>query len=195
VTTLWGTTIEVIAPMGTLEPFDEGAHSVLPRLSGINISPSTVQRTTEAEGRRLAQRRAEGQTFGPNAPWRWRRDASGRTVAYAGLDAGGVRQQGPHGEKAEGRMPWVATVFNPQPTQNTKRRRRRQRVWESRYVSGVMSWPRIGAQLRRECRAVGVAEADLVIGSPTAATAWKMAWPTCWAAWRGRSSSFSISGT
>jgi hypothetical protein len=59
-------------------------------------------------------------------------------------------------------MPWVAAVFNPQPAQKTKRRRR-QRVWESRYISGVMSLPQIGAQLRRECQAVGVAEADLVI--------------------------------
>jgi hypothetical protein len=157
---------EVITLMGVLEPFDEGAHSVLPRLSGINVSASTVQRTTEAEGQRLAQRRIEGATYGPPTPWRWHRDASGRTVAYAGLDASGVRQQGPHGEKAEGRMPWVAAVFNPQPAdspQSKRRRRRRQRVWESRYVSGVMSLPQIGAQLRRECQDVGVAGADLVI--------------------------------
>lgn len=151
---------EVITLMGVLEPFEEGAHAVLPRLSGMNVSPSTVQRTTEAEGRRLAERRAEGATFGPNTPWRWHRDAKGRTVAYTGLDATGVRQQGPHGEKADGRMPWVGTVFNPQAAH---RKRRRQRVWETRCVSGVMTLPEIGAQLRRECQAVGVAQADLVI--------------------------------
>lgn len=156
---------EVITLMGVLEPFEEGAHSVLPRLSGINVSASTVQRTTEAEGQRLAQQRTEGATYGPPTPWCWHRDARGKTVAYTGMDASGVRQQGPHGEQAEGRMPWVAMVFNPQPTQQAKRRRRRrrQRVWESRYVSGVMSLPEIGAQLRRECQAVGVAEADLVL--------------------------------
>lgn len=151
---------EVITLMGVLEPFEEGAHSVLPLLSGMNVSPSTVQRTTEAEGRRLAQRRAEGGTIGPETSWPWHRDAQGRTVAYTGLDATGVRQQGPHGEKADGRMPWVGTVFNPQPAHKTHRR---QRVWDSRYVSGVMSLPEIGAQLRRECQAVGVAQADIVI--------------------------------
>lgn len=152
---------EVITLMGVLEPFEEGAHSVLPRLSGMNVSASTVQRTTEAEGRRLAQRRAEGATYGPQVPWPWQRDARGRKVAYAGMDATGVRQQGPHGEKAEGRMPWVATVFNPPPTH--RKRRRRQRVGQSRVVSGVMTLPEIGAQLRGECQAVGVAQADLVI--------------------------------
>jgi hypothetical protein len=152
---------EVITLMGVLEPFEEGAHAVLPRLSGMHVSPSTVQRTTEAEGRRLARRRAQGATFGPQTPWRWQRDVQGRTAAYIGLDATGVRQQGPHGEKADGRMPWVGTVFNPQPT---SQKRRRQRIWDSRYVSGVMSLPEIGAQLRRECQAVGVAQADVVIG-------------------------------
>lgn len=151
---------EVITLMGVLEPFEEGAHAVLPRLSGLNVSPSTVQRTTEAEGGRLAQRRVAGATFGPPSGWRWHRDAKGRTVAYTGLDATGVRQQGPHGEKVDGRMPWVATVFNPQ---SPLAPRRRQRVWDSRYVSGVMSLPQIGAQLRRECQAVGVDQADVVI--------------------------------
>jgi hypothetical protein len=108
----------------------------------------------------LAERRAEGATFGPSTPWRWQRDAHGRSVAYTGLDATGVRQQGPHGEKAEGRLPWVGTVFNPQAAH---RKRRRQRVWDSRYVSGIMGLPEIGAQLRREYQAVGVDRADVVI--------------------------------
>lgn len=152
---------EVMTLMGLLEPFEEGSHAVLPRLSGMNVSASTVQRTTEAEGSHVAERRAAGETFGPETPWDWHHDASGRAVAYTGVDGTGVRQQGPHAEKAEGRMPWVATVFNPQPTHEEHRRRR---IWESRYVSGLMSLEEIGAQLRRECRAVGVDRADLVIG-------------------------------
>lgn len=151
---------EVISLMGVLEPFEEGAHAVLPRVSGMNVSASTVQRTTEAEGSHLAERRAAGETFGPEQPWEWHRDASGHTVAYVGLDATGVRQQGPHAEKADGRMPWVATVFNPQPTHEEHRR---QRIWDSRYVSGLMSLEEIGQQLRRECQAVGVDRADVVI--------------------------------
>lgn len=151
---------EVISLVGVLEPFAEGAQDVLPLVSGLNVSASTVQRVTESVGAEVAVRRAAGETIGPESPWDWNRDASGHTVAYVSGDATGVRQQGPHGEKAEGRMPWVTTVFNPQPPHEKHRRRR---VWESRCVSGLMSLPEIGAQLRRECQAVGVAQAGLVI--------------------------------
>jgi hypothetical protein len=150
---------EVIALTGVLEPFAESAQAVLPRLSGLNLCASTIRRTTEAVGDDVALRRAAGETFGPEEGWEWHRDATGKTVAYVGLDATGVRQQGPHGEKAEGRMPWVGVVFNPQPTHE----RRRHRLWESRCVSGLMSLEEIGRQLRRECRAVGIARADRVV--------------------------------
>lgn len=152
--------LEVISLMGVLAPFAEGASDVLPRLSGIGVSASTVQRTTEAVGADVAERRAAGQTFGPDEVWDWNRDAAGESVAYVGLDATGVRQQGPHAEKVEGRMPWVATVFNPQPTHEKPRRAR---IWESRYVAGLMSLEELGAQLRRECQAVGVDQADRVV--------------------------------
>lgn len=151
---------EVISLVGVLESFAEGAHDVLPRVSGLNVSASTVQRTTEAVGADVAARRAAGETFGPEQAWEWQRDASGRTVAYTEVDATGVRQQGPHGEKAEGRMPWVATVFNPQPMHEP---RRRQLIPESRCVSGIMTLDEIGRQLRRDCQAVGLPRADLVI--------------------------------
>jgi hypothetical protein len=152
---------EVIALAGVLEPFDEGGQLVLPRLSGLNLSASTVRRTTETVGEDVAVRRADGETFGPDRVWDWHRDAQGRTVAYVALDATAVPQQGPHHEKAEGRMPWVAAVFNPQPTHETVRR---QRLWEARYVCGLMSLAQIGEQLRGECRAVGLEQADVVIG-------------------------------
>jgi hypothetical protein len=151
---------EVIALAGVLEPFEEAAQQALTRLSGLRVSASTVQRTTERVGDDVAQRRRNDETFGPEETWDWNRDAQEKTVAYAGLDGTGVRQQGPHGEKAEGRMPWVATVFNPQPTHEKHRRRR---LWESRIVSGLMSLAEIGRQLRRECRAVGIKQADRVI--------------------------------
>lgn len=152
---------EVAALVGVLEPFEEGAEQVLPKLSGLVLSASTVQRTTEAVGADVAERRATGETFGPEQPWSWNTDATGQTVGYVSLDATGVLQQGPHAEKAEGRMPWVGAVFNPQPTHESTRRRR---VWERRYVSGLMSLPEIGAQLRRECRAVRVDQTDVVVG-------------------------------
>ena len=152
---------EVTALMGVLEAFEEGARKILPKLSGLVLSASTVQRTTEDVGADVAARRAAGETFGPEQVWSWNTDAVGRRVAYLSLDATGVQQQGPHAEKAEGRMPWVGAVFNPQPTHETTRRRR---VWEARYVCGLMSLPEVSGQLRRECRAVGADQADVVIG-------------------------------
>lgn len=149
---------EVIALVGLLEPFEESACQVLPRLTGLQASASTVQRVTEAVGCDVAERRAAGDTIGPDTPWDWHTDAHGQSVAYVSLDATGVPQQGPHAEKAEARMPWVGAVFNPQPKHETRRR-----VWDRRYVSGLMSLPEIGRQLRRECQAVSVSQADLVI--------------------------------
>ena len=58
----------------------------------------------------------------------------------AGLDATGVPQQGPQGEKRECRMPWAGLVFNPQPAGEKRRRR----IWETRYVAGLMSQDEIG---------------------------------------------------
>ena len=152
---------EVIALVGVLEPFAEGAEKVMPRLSGLCVSASTVQRTTEEVGEAVAACRAQGETFAPPETWDWNTDAAGQTVAYVSLDATGVLQQGPHAEKAEARMPWVGAVFNPQPTHETTRRRR---IWDARYLSGLMPLDEIGRQLRRECQAVGVDRADVVIG-------------------------------
>lgn len=150
---------EVVSLTGVLEPFEDGARQVLSRLAGLNVSASTVRRTTEEVGEDVARHRAAGQTIGPEQEWDWHRDATDQSVAYVGLDATGVRQQGPHAEKAEGRMPWVGTVFNPQPAHHEHRGR----PGESRYVSGLMSLQELGAQLRRECRVVGLGRADRVI--------------------------------
>jgi hypothetical protein len=152
---------EVIALGGLLEPFEQDAQDVLPRLSGLRISASTVRRTTEEVGADVAQRRANGETFAADTTWSWQADATGQRTAYVSLDATGVPQQGPRGQKAEGRMPWVASVFNPQRAGEKKKSRR---VCDTRYVAGLMSLPELAAQLRRECSAVGVSQADVVIG-------------------------------
>jgi hypothetical protein len=152
---------EVTTLVGVLEPFEEGARQVLPKLCGLNLSASTVQRVTEEVGQDVADRRAAGETFAPPQRWDWNLDATGQKVAYVSVDATGVVQQGPHHEKVEGRMPWVATVFNPQPTHENTRRRR---VWDAHYLSGLMSLPEIGGQLRRQCQSVGLAAAEVVIG-------------------------------
>lgn len=176
---------EIVSLGGDLEPFAEAAERLLNKLTGLNMSASTVRRVTETVGNDIAVRRAEGETLGPATPWDWECDADGRRIAYVGLDATSVPQQGVGGKKADGRMPWVGSVFNPQamhqrgsfhPEKNgessmsgpaeagSAEHRKRPRVWPTRYVSGLMSLEEIGRQLRGECRAVGIAEADVVIG-------------------------------
>jgi len=148
---------ELTALAGTLEPFADAAQRVLVKMAGLNLSEATVRRTTEAAGEDVARQRADLRPIGPQTPWTWRRDQQGRTLACVGLDATGVGQQGPHpGEKAEGRMPWVAAVFNPPGLWK--------RPQQARYVSGLMSLEEIGRQLRRECQSVGLKEAEVVIG-------------------------------
>jgi len=162
---------EIITLAGTLEPFAETGDTLLPRLSGISVSASTVRRTTEEVGADVANRRAAGEIFGNEAPWKWHVDAQGQKVGYVSLDATGVLQQGPDGAKAEGRMPWVGAVFNPAPPcrrkkkqkKQQKKRRRDRQLKQVRYVSGLMSLPEVGTQLRNECLAAGIGQADVVI--------------------------------
>ena len=113
---------EVVSLTGTVEPFAEAAEKLLHKLTGLNLSASTVRLTTERVGADVAQRRAAGETIGPLTPWNWQRDAKGQRVAYTSLDATAVLQQGPHAEKAESRMPYVASVFNPEPMHERKRK-------------------------------------------------------------------------
>jgi hypothetical protein len=162
---------ELITLAGVLEPFAENGETLLPRMAGLHASASTVRRTTEAAGADVAKRRVAGEVFGEGAVWQWHVDCQGKRVAYASLDATGIQQQGPGGRKAEGRMPWVAAVFNPWPPPRKKgkkkrrgQKRRQHQLRQVRYVSGLMSLPEIGGQLRRECQTVGLSQADVVIG-------------------------------
>lgn len=151
---------EVISLAGVEDAFAVSAERVLERLSGLTVSSSTVQRITEAVGTDVAERRVRGEPIVPATAWDWETDAQGRPVAYVSLDATGVQQQGLHAERAEGRMAWVASVFNPAPRDVPAKRRLRR----ARYVSGLMSLDEIGRQLRHESRQVGVDQADVVIG-------------------------------
>jgi hypothetical protein len=116
---------EVVGMTGLLtDSFAEAAEKILPKLSGLHVGESTVERVTEDLGGQVGDWLDEGYTFGDDVCWDWRPDAQGRRVAYVGIDATGVRQQGPGGKKAEGRMPLVAMVFNPpleQPATETTR--------------------------------------------------------------------------
>jgi hypothetical protein len=147
---------------GMLHPFAEGAEQVLERMSGLRASASTVQRTTEATGAAVAAQEASpGKPHPPEKKWNWKLDVAGRSVAYVSLDATSVPQQGPHAEKAEGRMPYVAAVFNPQVRKIRTRKARR--LWDVHYVAGLLSLQDVEQRLRREAQAVGVKEVDVTI--------------------------------
>jgi len=141
------------------DSFGRGA-DLLHEMAGLRLSESTVQRTTEDVGSRLAQLLAEGLTFGPAAPWDWHRDYHGRSVAYVTVDATGTRQQGPGGVAAEGRMAYVAGVYNPLPD-GVPPPKGQAAVMRARYVSGLYPLAEVGPLLRRQAAQVGMEAADV----------------------------------
>jgi hypothetical protein len=96
------------------DSFEKGA-DLLHEMAGVRLGESTVERTTEDAGRRLADAVGAGTTFGPHVAWPWPKDYEGQRCAYVELDATGVRQQGVGGGPAEGRMAYVGMVCNPAP--------------------------------------------------------------------------------
>ena len=144
------------------DSFEKGTE-LLKETAGIRLGESTVQRTTEATGNRIAEHMQKGRTFGGKVAWDWFRDACGRTVGYIGIDATGVRQQGPSGVRAEGRMAYVGMIFNPLPD--------RERVFEglpkpgasmkARYISGLYPLAEMGPLLRRQGAQVGLDRAEV----------------------------------
>lgn len=147
---------------GVADSFEKGAE-LLRETAGVVLSETTVQHTTEAVGERIAEELGKGRMFGGKQPWDWFRDASGRTVGYIGIDATGVRQQGPHGEAADGRMAYVGMIFNPLPDP--------ERVFEglpkpgasmrARYVSGLYPLAEMGPLLRTQGAQVGLGDAEV----------------------------------
>jgi hypothetical protein len=147
---------EIVAQAGVLDSFGGGSQRVLRKMAGLRVSQSTVQRVTEAAGERLAKGLEAAQPLGPKAAWPWQRDAMGRRCAYVSLDATGVRQQGPGGGRAEGRMSYVAMVYNPNSDFDDRRPPSRQ----VRYLSGFYDLKTLGRQLHREAVQVGWIEAE-----------------------------------
>ncbi|HEY5314221.1 MAG TPA: hypothetical protein VIK18_16935 [Pirellulales bacterium] len=95
---------EVASIAGVRTSFARSAEVTLQKRCGLRLSESTVQRVTEAAGQRLSELQHQKVKLGADRVWPWQRDACGKSCAYAGLDATGVRQQGEHGAKADGRM-------------------------------------------------------------------------------------------
>ena len=147
---------ELATLAGTMESFARAADVNLRKMTGVRISESTVERTTEDAGRRLGKLLGKRIKFGEDFVWDWQRDAQGRTCAYASLDATGVRRQGVDGARMEGRMAYVASIYNPQSEHDDRRRDAHQ----VRYLAGFYDLDELGLQLRRQAGQVGWDQAE-----------------------------------
>jgi hypothetical protein len=165
---------------------------VLPEACGLRLGESTVRTVTEDAGARLGTLHDEGHTLGEGKPFQWHQDKQGRSCAYVSLDATGVAQQAEDGGPAEGRMPYVAAVYNPAPEKADKgtaeplpiagyepvaetaaaatalpgaapRSPARPRM-QARYISGLMSLAALGLLLRKQAAQVGMEKAEQWIG-------------------------------
>jgi hypothetical protein len=158
---------ELVTLAGTTgESFQEAAEKLLPKMAAIRLSESTVQRTSETTGQRLRELLDEQKVLGGPTPWAWHKDALGQSCAYVSIDATGVRQQGPSGAAAEGRMPYVAMVFNPVPDlpMGHPHRLPPKASMKARYLSGLYKLDELGVLLRRQAGQVGMNDAQQWIG-------------------------------
>jgi hypothetical protein len=141
--------VEAVALAGALGSFAEAATKILPKLSGLRVSESTVERATERVGEDVGRRLGAGRRFGKASHWKWSKDGEGQTVAYVSADATGVGMQGANAARAEGRMASVGMVWNAgQPGQ-------------VRYVCGLTGGLKaLGASLRNQAAQVGMDKAQ-----------------------------------
>jgi hypothetical protein len=143
------------------DSFEKGA-DLLDEMAGMRLGESTVERTTEDAGQRLAALVEAGTTLGPERDWPWHKDYEGRRCAYVELDATGVRQQGAGGGPAEGRMAYVGMVCNPGPEWPWPDER--PAPMRARYLAGLYPLEEFTPLLRRPAAAVGMDRADRWIG-------------------------------
>lgn len=148
------------------DSFEEAATKVLPELSGLRLSETTVQHTTEAAGERLGKYLDDGRVLGGPTPWKWHKDAEGQACAYISVDATGVRQQAKGGGAAEGRMPYVGMIYNPVPElpDDSPHQPPAKAEMQARYVAGLYSLDQLSDLMRRQGGQVGMDRADRWIG-------------------------------
>jgi hypothetical protein len=150
---------EVVCLTGIQESFGQAADRTLHKLTGIRLSESTVERTTESAGTWLQEQQANGVLLGEGERYPWHRDADGTSCAYVSLDLTGILMQGAGASKVDGRMVTVAMIYNPQP---------RQRQDEAlskpcdgvRYLAGFYDLEELGLQMRRQAGQVGMNDAQ-----------------------------------
>jgi hypothetical protein len=148
---------------GVQSSFAEASEKVLPKLAGLQLAESTVERTTEAAGGRLAAAQTAGQPEESRQAWAWHKDAEGKTVAYVAVDATGVPQQGREGAKAESRMANVVVLYTPVPADPARWASPAvgpEPTWQARYVASLERMVVVGAALRQQSVAVGMEQAE-----------------------------------
>jgi hypothetical protein len=150
---------EVTSLAGIQESFGKVAERTLLKLTGLRLSESTVERTTEAAGEKLGNLLREGKVFGEPQVWDWHRDLTGKTCGYVSLDATGILMQGPNGSKTDGRMVYVGMVYNPQP-RSLDDDALAKPCDGSRYLAGLYTLAELGAQLRRQAGQVGMNQVE-----------------------------------
>jgi hypothetical protein len=143
------------------DSFEKGA-DLLHETAGIRLGESTVERTAEDAGQRVAEAWPAGRTFGPKVVWPWHKDYQGRRCAYVEVDATGVRQQGSGGVAADGRMAYVGMVCNPAPEWRWPDEK--PTPMQARYVAGLYPLEEVGPLLRKQAGQVGMDEADCWLG-------------------------------
>jgi hypothetical protein len=72
---------ELTSLAGTLDSFAHAVAAILPKMSGLRIAESTVERTAEAIGQERGAALQARVVFGTVQPWAWHRDAQGKTCA------------------------------------------------------------------------------------------------------------------
>jgi hypothetical protein len=143
------------------DSFDKGA-DLLHEMAGVRLGESTAERTAEDAGGRAAEDYRAGTTYGLRVAWPWHKDYKGRRCAYVELAATGVRQQGPGGKAAEGRLAYVGLVGNPCPEWPWPGEKRQ--PMRARYVAGLYALAEVGPLLRQQAGRVGMGEADCWVG-------------------------------
>ena len=153
---------ELVCIAGLVDSFGEAAKVVLPKLAGLKVSESTVERTSEAVGQDIGRRLAAGEAFGARTPWSWHKDAEGKTCAYVSLDLTGLGMQGPDGAAAEGRMAAVGMIYNPVPDEPAQWARPLGRTpqFQARYVAGLNGQASLAEPMRKQAGQVGMDQAE-----------------------------------
>jgi hypothetical protein len=149
---------ELATLAGTLDNFARAAAVILPKMSGITIAESTVERTTEAVGAELGRAVAAKVAFDEPRAWDWHKDAEGVTCAYVSIDLTGIAKQGPNGAAAEGEMAAVGMVYNPVPDGRGQWADPdgRRPDWQARYVASLEGQEAVAEPLRQMASRVGM---------------------------------------